>query len=110
MKMSNVFDLPFTADAEFQSIYDASGEPLPDFESVEKDRAVVQAINSHDILVALNKELVEALEHSYGVIVNMMMAHNDNHLEDDKIHLDSLHLSHNLINKAKELLKEHGDD
>ena len=98
MKMSDVFDLPFTADAEFQSVCDASGEPLPDFESVEKDRAVVQAINSHDALVELNKELVEAVRELKRIALALC--------DDGYNYSPIANEATRLLTKAKELLKE----
>lgn len=102
MKMSDVFDLPFTADTEFQSIYDASGLPLPDFESVEKDKAVVQAINSHDALVELSKELVEAVRELKSIALALC---DDGYNYSPVVNEATL-----LLNKAKELLKEQGND
>lgn len=103
MKMSDVFDLPFTAGTEFQEIYDASGDPLPDFESVEKDKAVVQAINSHDALVDLSKELMD-------VLVDAASSPHKTHMGGVDIALNP-HTADKIIaalNKAEELLKEQG--
>ena len=68
MKMSDVFDLQLMHDSDLEYISNLSGDNLAAFNTLEQDRAAVHAINNHDKLVELNKELVEALELCCGVI------------------------------------------
>ena len=60
MKMSEEFDLPLRAEGD---IYSSGSEIyIGSFESNDFDKAAVHAINNHDALVELNKELVKALD------------------------------------------------
>jgi hypothetical protein len=60
MKMSEVFNLPLTSD--YDTVSDRSMRDLATFDTCREDEAAVHAINQHDALTQLNKELVEALE------------------------------------------------
>ena len=56
LKMSNIFEGKIVS--EFDCLTDYSGEPFGEVEC----RYAAHAINSHDELVAMNKELLAALE------------------------------------------------
>ena len=56
LKMSNIFEGKIVS--EFDCLADYSGEPFGEVEC----RYAAHAINSHDELVAMNKELLAALE------------------------------------------------
>ena len=59
MKMSDVFNLPLTSD--YDTVSDRNMTDLATFDTCREDEAAAHAINQHDALTQLNKELVEAL-------------------------------------------------
>lgn len=106
MKMSDVLDLPLRVDGV--SLADKDGIQVSEwgFEGDTLNAAAVNAINSHDALVELSKELVDVLQHAnlgfsalleQGSCGDMFTAVA---LTQDRIVLT--------LNKAKELLKEQG--
>lgn len=61
-------------------------------------------VNPDDRLPPLG-ELVDALDHSYQVIYNLVKSHNENNPED-QILIETLMINYELLRKAKELTNE----
>lgn len=102
LKMSNIFEGKIVS--EFDCLTDYSGKPFGEVEC----RYAAHAINSHDKLVAMNKELLAALE-------LMLLIHDepsgfcgkfgkelDRAIEDQKEKIDTrIAVARNAIAKAK---------
>ena len=92
LKMSNIFEGKIVS--EFDCLTDYSGEPFGEVEC----RYAAHAINSHDELVAMNKELLAALEGVVGVYGG---ANDYDGLPKSAIELELIGLARNAISKAK---------
>ena len=108
MKMSDVFKLPLKIVAVDHSlnsykVNDGNKICVADRMPAIKAQAAAHAINQHDALVAMNAELVEALEGMQSLNIKMARDFNGRTEPWNQIDEEHLHDAQVLLTKAKEL-------